>query len=64
MVKNNVQIGLEHKVENESKPFNPYNVFGRLKKSADYNRLYEKSYKKYLKNINKRSYKKFLSNIK
>ena len=35
------------------KPFKPYNIFGKLKKSANYNYLYERSYKKYLKSIKK-----------
>jgi hypothetical protein len=32
-----------------TKPFKTTNVFGKLKRSADYNYLYKKAYKKYIK---------------
>jgi hypothetical protein len=51
MVKNNVRVDLEHDMEPEvgTKPFKTTNVFGKLKRSADYNYLYKKAYKKYIK---------------
>lgn len=60
MVKNNVQVDLEHdmEVEETPKPFKAYNFFGKLKKSANYNYLYEREYKRYLKSIKKANKKK------
>ena len=45
-------------VEETPKPFKAYNFFGKLKKSANYNYLYEREYKRYLKSIKKANKKK------
>jgi hypothetical protein len=51
MVRNNVQVDLEPDMESEvtTKPFKATNVFGKLKRSANYNYLYKKAYKEYIK---------------
>lgn len=55
MVKNNVQVDLEHdvEIEDDAKPFKTTNILGRLKRSANYNYLYKKAYRDYLKRVKK-----------
>jgi hypothetical protein len=44
--------------EKTPKPFKAYNIFGRLKRSANYSYIYKKEYKKAMKTLKKLEKKK------
>lgn len=40
-------------IEDDAKPFKTTNILGRLKRSVNYNYLYKKAYRDYLKRVKK-----------